>query len=72
MPTGVKLRYAAGDEYAVASASTPISGIELVDRNGRVVARNSANYLNMSQVPAGAYVARIYTAGSVASLPLIK
>ena len=72
MPTGVKLRYTTGDEYAVASAPTPISGIELVDHNGRVVVRNAANYLNMSQVPAGAYVARIYTAGSVASLPLIK
>ncbi len=53
-------------EYLIGSTDGIIDGIELVSMNGQVVASVGGNVLNVSEVAEGSYIARIYTAGSVA------
>ena len=52
-----------GSDYIVASAGCYILGIELIDMNGRVVTRNQGNILNVSDIPAGAYIVNVHVAG---------
>ena len=54
-------------DYLIASASSPIMGVELIDLNGRVVARNAGNYINVSNIAAGNYLMRVYVNGLVST-----
>lgn len=54
-------------EYLVASAPAWIQGVELVDMDGNVIARHSANYINVGNIASGLYVMRVYVSGLVSS-----
>ena len=61
---GVKIT-AQGD-YVVASADGFIQRIELYSADGRLAATGGGNYINVSAMAAGAYVAKVYVSGLVA------
>ncbi len=61
---GVKVK-AQGD-YVVASADGFIQRIELYSADGRLAASGNGNYINVSSMPVGAYVAKVYVSGLVA------
>lgn len=50
-------------DYIVADAAGIVNAMELYDLNGRLVARNAANYINVTDIEAGVYVVNVYTAG---------
>ncbi|MBO7608624.1 MAG: Ig-like domain-containing protein [Muribaculaceae bacterium] len=52
-------------DYLVASADTWIQGVELIDVNGKCVARNAANYINVSDIASGVYLMRVYVDGCI-------
>ena len=54
-------------DYLVASADSHIAAVELITIDGRVVARNAANYINVADVQAGVYVMRVYVNGLVST-----
>ena len=56
----VKIGPNPASDYLVASADNYIQGVELVDANGKIMARNAANYINVSNIANGAYVMKVY------------
>ena len=50
-------------DYLIANAVVWIEDIELLNMNGAVVAKAQGNVLNVSEIPAGAYLARVHVAG---------
>lgn len=50
-------------DYIVAAADTYIQGVELYDLQGKLVARNAANFVNVSEVASGVYVMKVYVNG---------
>ncbi|MBQ4292435.1 MAG: T9SS type A sorting domain-containing protein, partial [Muribaculaceae bacterium] len=50
-------------DYLIANAVVWIEDIELLNMNGAVVAKAQGNVLNVSEIPAGAYLARVNVAG---------
>lgn len=64
---GVTLSSTVVNDYVVAGADGPIHGVELIDSNGRVVARNATNYVNVSQLATGIYVLKVHVDAGVSS-----
>lgn len=58
-------------ELLIANADCHIAGIELTSMDGKVVARAQGNVLNVTEVAAGVYVARIYAGGSVSTRKVV-
>ena len=50
-------------DYVVVSADTWVQGVELIDMQGRVLCARGGNCLNVSSVPAGIYLVRVYLNG---------
>lgn len=50
-------------EYLIANAVVWVEDIELLNMNGAVVAKAQGNVLNVSEIPSGAYLARVNVAG---------
>ncbi|MBR5101996.1 MAG: Ig-like domain-containing protein, partial [Muribaculaceae bacterium] len=50
-------------EYLVAEADCYISGVELLDSNGRVIARHAGNFINVSNIASGVYFMRVWVNG---------
>ena len=63
----VKVGPIPSSDYIVASAGDYIQGVELYDMNGRLVARNGGNYVNVGNIAAGAYILRVYTTTAATS-----
>ena len=59
----VKVGPVPASDYIVASADGFIDGVELVNAAGQLVARNAANFVNVSNVAPGVYFLRVYMAG---------
>ncbi|MBR5101577.1 MAG: T9SS type A sorting domain-containing protein, partial [Muribaculaceae bacterium] len=51
------------NEYLVASADSYISGVELLDANGRVITRHNGNFINVSGIATGVYFMRVWVNG---------
>lgn len=58
-------------DYVVASADGFIQGVELFSNTGALVARNAANYVNVSQVPNGVYYLRVVVGGNATTRKVI-
>ena len=54
-------------DYLVASAPAWIQGVELLNMEGKIIGRNAANYINVSDVASGVYLMRVYVSGLVSS-----
>lgn len=50
-------------DYLVAAADHYIQAVELYDLQGKLMARNAANYINVSSIASGAYVMKVYVNG---------
>ncbi|MBQ7691067.1 MAG: Ig-like domain-containing protein [Muribaculaceae bacterium] len=50
-------------DYLVATADALIQAVELVRLDGVTVARNAANYINVTGIPAGVYLMRVHVNG---------
>lgn len=50
-------------DYLIANAVVWVEGIELMSLNGSTIARAQGNILNVSEVPEGVYLARVYVSG---------
>ena len=62
-----KLVQSTVSDYVVASADSFVVGMELIDAQGHVVARNGGNFINVKEIPAGSYVVKIHTPAGTAS-----
>lgn len=61
----VKVAPNPASDYVVASAGSLIQGVELINGNGQVVARQPSNYVNVSDLPDGIYFLKVYVSGAV-------
>lgn len=68
---GVHLVSKLGDGYLVASADGIIDGMQLYSMGGQLVAQNGANYINVEAIAPGAYVLKVYVAGTVTALKVV-
>ena len=66
------LRYNRGDDYAVAGADSFVDAMQLIGADGQLVVNSGANFINMTDVPAGAYAVRVYHAGQVTTFYITK
>ncbi len=57
---GVAVGPSPASDYLVARADHYIQGVELLDMQGKLVTRNGANYINVSDIPDGLYIMRVY------------
>ncbi len=64
---GVTVQPNPSSDYIVASAAGYIRGVELYGMNGQLVARNGANYINVTGIAAGTYVFKVYVNGLVST-----
>ena len=69
--TSVRIMPNPASDYVVATADGYIMGVELLNAAGQVLVRNAANYVNVGDIPAGAYFVRVYTGGSVTTHKVI-
>ena len=69
--SNVKVMPNPASDYVVATADGYIMGVELLNAAGQVLVRNAANYVNVGDIPAGAYFMRVYTGGSVTTHKVI-
>ena len=69
--TSVRIMPNPASDYVVATADGYIMGVELLNAAGQVLVRNAANYVNVGDIPAGAYFMRVYTGGSVTTHKVI-
>lgn len=60
---GVSVGPNPASDYLVATADHYIQGVELYDLQGKLIARNGTNYINVSGVASGAYVMKVYVNG---------
>lgn len=58
---GVKIVANVVSDYIVADADGIVVGMELYDVNGRMVKRNTGNYINVTDVADGIYVVSVYS-----------
>ncbi len=57
---GVAVGPSPASDYLVARADSYIQGVELYDMQGKLVTRNAANYINVTSIPDGFYVMKVY------------
>lgn len=56
----VKIGPNPASDYLVATADHYIQGVELYDLQGKLIARNGTNYINVNDIASGAYVMKVY------------
>ncbi len=61
----VKVMPNPASDYMVATADGYITAVELLNTAGQVLVRNASNYINVCDIPAGVYVVRVFTGGSI-------
>lgn len=51
-------------EYIIVNGESYIEGLQLFDLNGKLIAKQSGNVINVSEIVSGTYIIKVYVSGS--------